>query len=135
MIKLFILMFILSLTSEISLAQNDRCKVLPTLEAYMTRDYGDPSRMVWPPIPEDGPVCEKLRKDRYAYRCQRGRADNKAASVRTSLRSVRPALRSAQRARPDQVGGPAAKARSVAGLSRLLAEREAWEFRISACEK
>ena len=46
-------------------------------------------------------------------------------SVRTSLRSVRPALRSAQRARPDQVGGPAAKARSVAGLSRLLAEREA----------
>ena len=34
-------------------------------------------------------MCEKLRKDRYAYRCQRGRADNKAA-FRENIASQRP---------------------------------------------
>ena len=123
--NLLFLLLILAIPTEDALAQVDRCAVLPTLDDYMTRDYGDPARMVWPPIPSDGAVCEKLRRDRAAYMCQSLRAENKESSLERSLRSVRPSLRSARNARPAQVGGAAAKARSVAGLSRLLLEREA----------
>ena len=132
MIKLFILMFILSLTSEISLAQNDRCKLLPTLEAYMTRDYGDPSRTAWPPIPKDGPVCEKLRKDRYVYQCWIGRARHKEKNMRRHIRHSRHSLEGARNARADQVGGAAAKARSIEGMSRLVAEQEAKQRKAQA---
>ena len=110
----------------------DRCKVLPTLEAYMLRDHGDPSRTVWPPIPKDGPECEKLRRDRNAYLCQLPRAEDRASSLHRSLLRLRPSLKSAQKANPAHIGGPAAKARSVAGLSKLLLEREREQLAVQA---
>ena len=126
-------LLILLIFSPTLVARKDPCsKIQPTLEAYMRETYGDPSRTVWPSIPKDGPVCEKLRKDRNVYKCWIGKARYKKKILSLALRSTRPGLRSARKARPDQVGGPAAKARSIAGLSRLLFEQETQQRKAQA---
>ena len=125
----FLLLLIVSSTFAVG---RDPCKLEPTLDAYMREAYGDPSRKVWPPIPKDGPVCEKLRKDRNVYKCWIGKARHKNKILRLALRSTRPGLESARKVRPNQVGGPAAKARSISGLSRLLFEQETQQRKAQA---
>ena len=130
MIKVrLLLLLIVSSTFAVG---RDPCKLEPTLDAYMREAYGDPSRKVWPPIPKDGPVCEKLRKDRYVYNCWIGKARHKEKILRRELRHNRHGLESARKARPNQVGGSAAKARSIEGMSRLLLEQETQQRKAQA---
>ena len=112
--------------SPISLAQKNRCpEIQPTLEAYMFKAHGDPAKgRVWPGIPKDGRVCEKLRRDRGVYLCLVNYYEDREDVLKRGVSRARHSLGSSQRANPAHVGGPAAKARSVAGAAKLLFERE-----------
>ena len=104
----------------------DRCSLEPTLEAYMTRQYGNPERTVWPPVAEDGAACEKLRYDRRAFLCQIARAEGQIESTERTLSGMQNSLERTRAAPVTRFGsmttGPAAKERAIAGLVRNVAE-------------
>ena len=99
-----------------------RCDVLPTLEAYKTRAYGNPSLSwtVWPAPSKDGPTCEKLRFDRNAYLCQIDVWGKSAEAHRRALKDNQHSLTTYSKVNPGQVGGPAAKSKTLRGLANNI---------------
>ena len=113
-------------------AANACGKLQPTLRAYYIQEYGEDYQkgIVSVPSPEEGATCEKIRYDLRYWHCQWGSVKLSRSRVallknqtQTTTLGVPLYVQQARSRKASQVGGEAAKRRSI---ERAWANHRRW---------